>query len=182
MRRPGGQHLLFAVDQVAGVEAGDFEAVAVSDGIGGTGLDTVSTENTSIVVDVINLGVTLGAADAMLGGVFRGLDINAVGGTGGGAQETGYALFQSVLVALEHVDAAKTLLELGAAERAGPIRIVLHLRRLEHFHEGNAHALGDGRNVFQNRHVHSIAEGSHQPQDWGRERDLGTAEVWFGRV
>src|SRR5579864_3378012 len=56
MRWLGGQHLFFAVNQVAGVKAGDFEAVPVGDRISGTSLHAVSTENTSIVVDVINLG------------------------------------------------------------------------------------------------------------------------------
>src|SRR5579864_9581009 len=55
--RLGGQHLFFAVNQVAGVEGGDFEAVPVGDRIRGTSFDAVSTEDASIVVDVINLGV-----------------------------------------------------------------------------------------------------------------------------
>jgi len=110
----GSQHLLFAVDQVAGVKARNFEAVAVSDRIRGTSLDTVSAENTSIVVYVIDLGVALRPAHSMLGGVLRRLDIDAVGGAGRRAQETGYTLFQSVLIALQDVHSAKTLLELGA--------------------------------------------------------------------
>ena len=149
----GGQHLLFAVDQVAGVKARDFEAVSVRDRIRGTSLDAVSAEDTSIVVDLIDLGVALRSAHPMLGGVLRRLDINAVRGTGRRAQETGYALFQSVLIALQDVHAAKTLLEFGAPERPRPIGIVLDLRGLEHLHEGDAHTLGDGRNVFQDRHT-----------------------------
>ena len=42
-----------------GVEAGEFEAMAVCDGIGWTGLDTVTAEDAAVVVDVIDLGVTL---------------------------------------------------------------------------------------------------------------------------
>ena len=84
--------MLLAINQVAGVEARDFEAVSVGDGIRGTSFDAVSAKNTSVVVDVINLGIALGAAHPMLGRILRRLDINAVRGTGCGAQETGYAL------------------------------------------------------------------------------------------
>jgi hypothetical protein len=153
MCRLGGQHLFFAVDQVAGVKAGDFEAVPVSDCIRGTGLDAVSAENTSVVVDVINLSVTLRSADPMLGGILRRLDINAVRGTGRRTKETGDAFFQAVLIALQDVHTAKTLLKLGATERSRPVGIILHLRGLEHLHESDAHPLGDRGNVFQDRHT-----------------------------
>jgi len=151
--RPGGEHLLLAVDQVAGVKAREFEAVSVGDGIRGTGLDAVSAENASVVVDVVNLGVALGAAHPMLGRVLGCLDVNAVGGAGGCAEKAGHTLFQSILVALQHVHTAETLLEFGAAKRSRPVRIVLYLGGLEHLHEGDAHALGDGGYVLQNRHT-----------------------------
>jgi len=153
MRWPGGQHLFLAVDQVAGVKARDFEAVPVGDRIRRTRLDAVSAEDASIVVDVINLGVALSSADPMLGRILRRLDVNAVRGTGCRAQKTGDTLFQSVLIALQDVYTAKTLLKLGTPKRTGSIGIVLHLRGLEHLHERNAHAFGDGRNVFQHWHT-----------------------------
>jgi hypothetical protein len=156
MRWPGGQHLFFAVDQVAGVKARDLEAVPVGDRIRGTSLDAVSAEDASIVVDVINLGVALRPAYSMLGRILRRLDVNAVRGTGCRAQKASDALFQSVLIALQDVDAAKTLLELGAPKRSRPVRVVLDLRGLKHLHEGNAHALGDGRNVFQHWHTRLV--------------------------
>jgi hypothetical protein len=153
VRWSGGQHLFFAVDQVAGVKACKFEAMAVGDGIGGTSLDAVSAENTAVVVDVVNLGVALSSAHSMLGRILRRLDVNAVRGAGRGAQKTGYALFQSVLIALQDVHAAETLLKLGASERSRSIGIVLYLRGLEHLHKGDAHALGDGGNVLQDWHT-----------------------------
>ena len=153
MRWPGGEHLLFAVDQVAGVKAGEFEAVSVGDGICGTGLDAISAENTSVVVDVVNLGVALRSADPVFGRIFRSLNVNAVRGTGCRAQEAGHALFQSVLVALQDVHTAETFLEHGAPQRSRPVGIVLYLRGLEHLHEGDAHALGDGGNILQDRHT-----------------------------
>jgi hypothetical protein len=153
VRRPSGQHLLLAVDQVAGVKAREFEAMAVGDGIRGTSLDAIAAENTSVVVDVVNLGIALRPTHPMLGGILRRLDVNAVRGTGRRAQEAGYTLFQSILIALQNVHAAETFLELGAPKRSGPIGIVLYLRGLEHLHEGDAHTLGDGGNVLQDWHT-----------------------------
>jgi len=102
-----GQHLLFAVNQIAGIEGGQLKSVAVGDGVGGAGLHTITAEYASIIVDVIDLRVALGAGNALLGGVFGGLDIDAVRGAGGGAEETGDAFFQSVFVALQDVHARK---------------------------------------------------------------------------
>src|SRR5271163_3864052 len=110
MRWPGGQHLLFAVDQAAGVEAGDFESMAMRNCIRRAGLHTIPTKNTSIVVNVVDLGVAFGATDATFCRVLRGFDIDAIRGAGGCAQKTGYALFQAILVALQNMHPAETLL------------------------------------------------------------------------
>src|SRR6202035_2727817 len=48
----GSQHLLLTVNQVAVIEGSNFEAVSMGDRIRGAGLDAVSAENTSIVIDV----------------------------------------------------------------------------------------------------------------------------------
>ncbi len=37
----------------------------------------------------------------------------------------------------------------------GTVGIILHGRRLEHFHEGDAHALGDGGYVLHDSHIRS---------------------------
>jgi hypothetical protein len=174
---PGGQHLLLAVNQIAGVKAGDFETVPVSDRIRGTRLDAVSAENTSIVVDVINLGVAFRSAHPMLSCVLRGLNINAIRWARRRAQKAGNAFLQSVLVTLQDVHAAKTLLKLGAPKWSRPIGIVLHLCGLEHLHERNAHALGDGRDVLKDWHTHiSISEAVSQPQDWAANGASDIAE------
>src|SRR4051794_26356722 len=72
------QHHLLGVNEIGSVEGGQFESVAMRDRVRGTRLHAVSAENTAVVIDVVNLGVTLGAADAVLGRVFRRLDVNAV--------------------------------------------------------------------------------------------------------
>ena len=85
MRGPGGQHLLLAVNQIAGIKRSQLKAVAMCDGIGGAGLNTIAAENASIVIDVIDLGVAFGAAHALLGGVIGSFDIDAIRWTIGGA-------------------------------------------------------------------------------------------------
>ena len=78
----------------------------------------------------------LAARDTGLVGVFGSFDIDAVGGAGRGAQETGHALLQAVLVALQHVDAAKALLELGRL-----VGIILRHGGRHHLLKCDAHPL-----------------------------------------
>ena len=133
------QQFLFGVDQRRRIVAGDFEIVAVGDGVGGAGFHAVAAEDAAVVVDVVDIGVALAAAEAFGGGVFGRFDINAVGRAGGRAQEACNAFLQAVLVALEHVHAAITLLQLRRA-----VWVVLGYRRREHLPEGDAHASRDG--------------------------------------
>ena len=74
----GDQHLFLAVDQCRRIVAGDLEAVTVRNGIGGTRFHAVPAEDAAAVIDVIDLGVTLAAADAQLRGVLGRFDINAL--------------------------------------------------------------------------------------------------------
>ena len=85
-------------------------------------------------------------------GVLGGLDVDAVGGTGGGAQETSYTLFETIFIALQDVLAAEAFLELGTFQRAGAVGIVLDDGRLEHFFQGDGHPLRDRAYVFDDRH------------------------------
>src|ERR1043166_9069453 len=137
------KHLLFAVDQIGRIQCGDLKSVAVRDGVGGAGLDTISAEDAAVVIDVINLRIALGAGDALLGGVLGSLDINAIRRTGGGRQEAGHAFFQSVFVALQDMNPAEALLKLGALQRPRSIRIILYHGGLKNLAKGDAHTLGD---------------------------------------
>jgi len=145
--------LLLAVDQVAGVKTGDFEAVSMSNSVGGTGFDAVATEDASVVVDVVDLGITLGPTDPVLRSVLGSLDIDAIRGARGGAQKTCHAFFEAVFVALQHVHTAIALLEHGALQGTGPVGIVLDNRGLEHLPEGDAHAFGDRGDVLKDLHT-----------------------------
>src|SRR5690348_13868375 len=102
MRGNWGQQLLFTIDQPGCVESRDFKSMPMRDCVRRTGLDTIAAKNAAVVIDVIDLGVALGAADAVAGRVLRSLNVYAVGRTGGSAQEACYTLLQSILVALQH--------------------------------------------------------------------------------
>ena len=130
--------------------------MSVRDRVRRTGLDTISAEDAAVVVDVVDLRVTLGAGDARLACIVRRLDVNAVRWAGRRTQEAGNALFQAILIALQHMGAAETVLKVRAAIRSRAVRIVLYLGRLEHFAEGDRHSLGDTGNVAHDRHAASI--------------------------
>jgi hypothetical protein len=150
------QHVFLAHHQVGGVQSSQLKPMAVGDGVCGTGFNAVAAEDAAIVVDVVNLGVALGRGDANLLGIFSSFNEDAIRGAGRRAQETGYALFQAVLIALQHVRAAIALLEDRAAFRAFSIGIVLHLCGLKDLPEGDAHPLGNGRDVAHDGHEVSI--------------------------
>src|SRR5271166_1384437 len=107
MRRRTGEQLLLAVNQIAGVVGGQLETVPVRNRVSGTRFHAVAAEDAAVVIDVVNLGVTLGATHALLGGVLSGFDVNTVRRTSGCAKEAGNALLQSVLISLQHVHAAE---------------------------------------------------------------------------
>src|SRR6185437_11587904 len=107
-----------------------FESVTVCDGIGRTGLDTISAKNAAVVVDVVNLGITFGPADPVFRRVLCRFDIDAVGWAVRRTKKTGYAFLQAIFVALEHVHTTEPLLKSGAPQRSFAIGIVLNDGRL----------------------------------------------------
>ena len=113
-----------------------------------TSFHAVSTKDTSIVIDVVDFGVALGAAYAVFGGVVGGFDVDAIRRAVGGAEEAGYAFFQSVFVALQDVGSAEAGFEPRSFQRTFAVGIIFYRRGLEHLHEGDAHAFGDGSDVF----------------------------------
>ena len=152
----GHQHVFLAHHQVRCIQAGEFETVSVRDRVRWAGLDAIAAEDAAVVVDVVNLGIALGAGDTLFGGVLVRFDVDAVRRAGCGAEKAGDALFQSIFVALENVRAAEPLLKHGASRRAGTVRIILHLGRLKHLPESNAHSFADGGDVAHDGHVCSI--------------------------
>jgi len=92
--------LFFAIDQGVDVVGGQFDTVAVSDRVGGTGFYAVTAKNAARVIDVVDLRIALARRNTVGGGVFRGFDVDTVRRTGCGAEKTAYALLVTVLVAL----------------------------------------------------------------------------------
>ncbi len=132
------QEALFAVDEIDDVIGGDFELMAVRDGIGRTGLDTVTAENTTVVVDVIDLSVTFTRANPLVGGIITGLDVDTMGRAGGGTQEASHALLQPVFVSTQNVQAPKASFEMDRL-----VGVILRYGRPQHGLEGYREALGE---------------------------------------
>ena len=122
------------------------------DRVGRASLHAVAAEDTPVVVDVVDLGVALGRADARLLGVVRRLYIDAVGRTRRRAQKAGHTLLQPSLVALQLVLAAESLLKLRSAHRPLAVGIVLHLGRLKDLPQSDAHSLGNRSGIFHDGH------------------------------
>src|SRR5206468_12740240 len=118
------------------------------DRVRGARFHAVSAEDTSIVIDVVNLGVALRARNPLLSGILSRLNIDAIRRTSRRTEKTSHTLLQAVFVTLQDMHAAKTFLKLRPLERTRPVRIVLHDRGLEHLLERDAHALGDSANVL----------------------------------
>src|SRR5271169_6628804 len=114
---PRLQKLLFAIDEGVDVVGGQFDAVAVGDGVGGAGFDAVAAENAARVVYVVGLRIALARRNTIGGGIFGSFDVDAIRRTGCGAEKTAYALFVAVLVALQNMDAAVAGLHAGGHVR-----------------------------------------------------------------
>src|SRR5689334_16967331 len=97
----------------------------VRDRIGGTSLYAVTAKDAAVVVDVVDLRVSLAAAEARFCCVLGRFDVNAIGRTRRRAQKAGNAFFQSVLIPLQHMRAAIALFEPRRA-----VRILLRDGRL----------------------------------------------------
>ena len=147
------EQLLFAIDQVRGIEGRQLEPVAMGNRIRRAGFHAISAKNAAVVINVIDLGVAFRATDPLFGRVFCRLDVNAVGRAIRRTKKTRHALFQTILIALQYVDAAIPLLEFGAAQRSRSIGIVLDRSRLKHLLKSDAHAFGDGGDILDDRHT-----------------------------
>src|SRR5215472_1761007 len=92
MRRPCCQQLLFAINQIRGVEGCQLKPVTVCDSVGRTRFHAVSAKNAAVVVDVVDLSIALSATYAVLGRVFCRLNIDTICRAVGRAKKTGHTL------------------------------------------------------------------------------------------
>src|SRR6185437_1172020 len=105
-RGPRFEELFLAVDQRVDIVWSEFDTVPVSDRVGGAGLDAVAAKDAARIINIVDSRIALTGRDALGFDIFRGLDIDTIRGAGGGAEKAGYALLQSIVVALKDVDSA----------------------------------------------------------------------------
>src|SRR3954471_10645134 len=154
MCRPRRQQLLFAIDQISRIESRQFESMPVRNCIGGASFHAISAKNAAVVVNVVNLGITLCPADPFLRRVLCCLDIDAIGRAVRCTKKTGDALLQAILIALQDMHTTITFLKLRSPQWPRPIGIIFHRCRLKHLHEGDAHAFGNSGDVLEDGHTH----------------------------
>ena len=148
-----GQHLLFAIDQIAGVEGCQLKSMPVRNRVGGASLYAIATEDAPIIVNVINLSVAFRTRNSFFFCIFCRFDIDAIRRARRCTEETGNTLFQAVFVALQDMHAAKTLLKHCPLRRSGTVGIIFDDGRLKHFPQGDAHSLGNRSDVLDHGHT-----------------------------
>ena len=109
------QHLFLGVNEGCSVITGEFEPVTVRNRVRWARFHTITAEDTAVVVDVVYLRVPLTATKANHIRVLCSFDINAVRWTSRCAKKARDTFFQPVLIALQNVSAAITILQLRRA-------------------------------------------------------------------
>src|SRR5437763_1591826 len=132
--------------------------------IGRASLYTVTTKNAARIVDVVYRSVAFAGRNSIRIGVFSGFDINTIGRTGRGAKETADTLFQSIFVAVQHVNAAIARLKVHRL-----FRITFRGGFPEHRAEGHTKTAEHGPECvihFANwrRHARSLSNA----EKWGK--------------
>ena len=109
--------------------------MTVRNGIGGTRFDAIAAKNTARIIDIVDASVAFAGGNSLHIRVFRGLDVYTARRAGCRTQEAANALFQSVFITVENVDAAVTWLEMD-----GFFGIILRDGFPQHIAEGHAKA------------------------------------------
>jgi hypothetical protein len=135
--RGGGffEEFFLAIYHRVDVGRGQLEAMAMVNGVGRAGFDTVAAKNAARIVDVVDTGVAFAGGYAVGIGIFRGFDVNTARGARGRAQEAANAFFQSSFVTVENMDAAVSRLEMD-----GFFGIIFGDGFPQHVAEGHAEA------------------------------------------
>ncbi|HET6143745.1 MAG TPA: hypothetical protein VFE02_09555 [Candidatus Acidoferrales bacterium] len=137
------EQLFFTVNHCVDVGGGELESVAVRDGVSGAGFYAITAEDAARVVNIIDAGVTLSGGNSLGLRIFGGFNVNASSRAGRGAEETAYAFFQPVFVAMENVNASVAGLEVY-----GFFWIVLGDRFPQHIAECHAETLYQSEKCF----------------------------------
>jgi len=129
--------LFLAVNQGVGIVSGDLEAVAVSDSVAGAGFHAVATEDAPVVINVVDLCVSLRRADALFASILSRLDVNAIRGASRRTEKAGDAFFEAVFVAPQNMEAAVAAFKMNRF-----VRVILRHRGVEHGLKGDGEAFG----------------------------------------
>lgn len=135
--------MFLAVDEGIYVVWSQFDAVAVSNGVGGAGVNAVAAENASRVVDVVDASIAFTGGDAIGFGIFGGFDVNTIRGARGCAKKTADALLEAVLIALKNVNAA-----IACRDAGRNFGIAFGGGFAKHRAQGDAEALTERRECF----------------------------------
>ena len=131
------EELLLAVNQGVRIVGGNLKPVAVDDGVARAGLHAVATEDAPVVINVVNLCVTLRSADPLLAGILSRFNVNAICGASRRAEESGYAFLEPIFIAFQNVQPAVAVFKMN-----GFVRVVLRHRGLEHGPKSDGKTLG----------------------------------------
>src|SRR5690349_6377639 len=101
---------------------------------------TIPAEDASRIIDVVYLRVPLARRNAVRIRVFRCFDVNAIRRTRRRTQKATYALLQSILIAMQHVNPAVPRLKMHRL-----VRIIFRHRFPEHVPKGDAKSLRERR-------------------------------------
>src|SRR5215213_7376409 len=96
----GNQQIIFGLEEIGATVNRQFKIVTVSDGVLRTGLDTITAEDATSIVDVVNGRVTFVDTGAFFGWtrIVGGDDVNTFRRTRSSAEITGDALLAPELV------------------------------------------------------------------------------------
>lgn len=105
--------MLFAEDEGVDVVGGQFDAVAVSDGIGRAGFYAVPTEDAAGIVDIVDFCIPLSRGDSLGFRIFRRFNVDTICGAGGGTKKAANTFLKTVFIALEDMDPPVARLNAG---------------------------------------------------------------------
>ena len=131
------EELFLTVNQGVGIVSGNLKPVAVGDGVARAGLHTVATKDAPVVINVVNLCVTLSSTDSMVAGILGGFDVDAICWASRRAKETGDAFFEPIFIAFQNVQPAVAVFKMN-----GFVRVVLRHRGLKHGPKSDGKTLG----------------------------------------
>lgn len=130
------EKLFFAVDQGIDVVGGKLKTMPMRNRVRGASFHAIPAENAARIIDIVDASIAFARGNPVRIRVFRGFDVDTVGGACCRTKETTYALLQARFVAMQHMNPAVARLEVHGFEG-----IIFRDRFTEHISEGHAESL-----------------------------------------